>query len=98
MRPAVISLAELPSLAHRDPAKLPIPPEPNILLDMSIEPDVAEYRLIYSQQIQKLYPQINQETALVLGQMAANRARYGVTYAPAYQRFLDAVDSAILST
>jgi hypothetical protein len=68
-----------------------------MLLDMSIDPDVAEYRLIYAQQIQKLYPQINQETALVLGQMAANRARYGVVYPPEYRNFLDAVDAAILS-
>jgi len=97
MYPSVIASSQLPSLAGKDPVTLPEPPEPDLLLDPAVDPLVAEYRLAYAQQVRRFYPDLNEETALVLGQMAANRARYGVTYPPVYQRFLDSLDRAILA-
>lgn len=98
MHPSVIKSAQLPVLASKDRINLPIPPPVNLLLDPTIDPDIAEYRLAYAQQVQRFYPDLDQQTALILGQMAANRSRYGVSYPAYYQKFLDALDQAILSS
>lgn len=99
MQPSAITVSKLPHLVKPDkPPQDPLPPTEDLLLDPLVDPITAQYRLAYAREIMSLYPKVNEETALVLGQMAANRARYGVTYPNPYHKFLDNLDQQILSS
>lgn len=56
------------------------------------------WRLNYTRAALELLPQqLDERTALIIGEMAVNRARYGVTYPPEYQRALEYIDELILN-
>ena len=98
MEPSIVVVSKLPKLVAPDKViPMDLPPIDS-LASLDLDPEVAEYRLAYVDQIRKFYPAINEDTALVLGQMAANRARYGVTYPQVYQSFLDNLDRQILAS
>lgn len=112
LKPSIITVSEMATIEQGSQqqqadysqtiATLPIFAQNNLLLN-SIRPDedpiTFAYRSEYSRVAKELLGnQLTNETALILGQMAAQRARTGVTYPQQYEQLLQYLDQLILNS
>jgi hypothetical protein len=57
-----------------------------------------EFRRVYARYVRMLYPNVDEYTSLVIAEMAANKAKYGVIYPEIYENYISVINNAILKT
>lgn len=57
-----------------------------------------EFRNVYSRYVRMYYPNIDEYTSLVIGEMAANKIRFGVIYPQIYEDLIKSVNQSILNS